>query len=208
MNKTNVTGTGIAVAVAVIIVVGLLFFGKQIFGALTTNYSQTASTTAASQTAPAGQSAESGQTATGQTTNPATNSTSMTDSNGLPTSVPSDIPANVTQLMSKDLTVGTGAEAQTGDSVTVQYVGMLTNGTVFDASANHGTQGFTFNLGAGQVIKGWDEGVVGMKVGGKRELIIPASLGYGSQANGPIPANSTLIFEVELQSVQPAAAAQ
>lgn len=109
----------------------------------------------------------------------------------------------VTQLMMKDDIVGTGAAAVAGDSVTVNYVGALTNGTVFDASANHGTTGFTFNLGAGQVIKGWDQGIVGMKVGGKRTLIIPASLAYGSQAVGDvIPANSDLIFQVELLKVQ------
>ncbi len=109
----------------------------------------------------------------------------------------------VTQLMMKDGIVGAGATAATGDSVTVNYVGALTSGTIFDASANHGTEGFTFTLGEGQVIKGWDEGIVGMKVGGKRTLIIPASLAYGNQAVGNIiPANSTLIFEVELLKVQ------
>ncbi|MBU6490547.1 FKBP-type peptidyl-prolyl cis-trans isomerase [Patescibacteria group bacterium] len=109
----------------------------------------------------------------------------------------------VTQLTVTDEVVGTGATAVAGDSVTVNYVGALTNGTVFDASANHGTSGFTFTLGAGQVIKGWDEGIVGMKVGGKRKLIIPASLAYGNQAIGNIiPANSTLVFEVELLKVQ------
>jgi FKBP-type peptidyl-prolyl cis-trans isomerase len=189
-NSSNVIGTGIAVALAVIIVVGLLFFGKQIFTRLPTSpvTALATSTDAADQTS--------------STTNIAPNSTSMDTPET--TSAPSDIPANVTQLMTKDEVVGTGTEAKAGDSVTVQYVGMLTNGTVFDASANHGTQGFTFNLGAGQVIKGWDEGVVGMKVGGKRELVIPASLGYGAQAVGSIPANSTLVFEVELQSVQSA----
>jgi FKBP-type peptidyl-prolyl cis-trans isomerase len=110
---------------------------------------------------------------------------------------------NATELSAKDLVVGTGDTAVAGDIVTVNYVGSLTNGTVFDASANHGTTGFTFPLGAGQVIKGWDEGVAGMKVGGKRVLVIPPSLGYGSQAVGnAIPANSTLLFEVELLKVQ------
>lgn len=110
---------------------------------------------------------------------------------------------NTDQLQITDETVGTGAEAVAGDSVTVNYVGSLTNGTVFDASANHGTTGFTFNLGAGQVIQGWDQGIVGMKEGGKRKLVIPAALAYGSQAVGNvIPANSTLIFEVELLKVQ------
>lgn len=112
---------------------------------------------------------------------------------------------NSDQLQALDETVGTGATAEAGDSVTVNYVGSLTDGTVFDASANHGTAGFTFTLGAGQVIKGWDLGVAGMKEGGKRKLVIPAAYAYGDQAIGNvIPANSTLIFEVELVKVQKA----
>ena len=108
-------------------------------------------------------------------------------------------------LQITDEVVGTGTEAVAGDTVTVNYVGTLTDGKVFDASANHGNQGFSFVLGAGQVIRGWDEGVAGMRVGGKRKLVIPPSLGYGSQdvGNGLIPPNSTLIFEVDLLSVQP-----
>ncbi len=109
------------------------------------------------------------------------------------------------QLQITDETVGTGAAAAAGDTVTVNYVGSLTNGSVFDASANHGDTGFTFNLGAGQVIKGWDQGIVGMKEGGKRKLVIPAELAYGDRAIGNIiPANSTLVFEVELVKVQKA----
>ena len=112
----------------------------------------------------------------------------------------------ITELMIKDEVLGIGAIAEAGNSVTVNYVGALTNGTVFDASANHQetVNGFTFSLGAGQVIKGWDQGIVGMKVGGKRILVIPAPLAYGDQAvgGGIIPANSTLIFEVELLKVQ------
>ena len=109
----------------------------------------------------------------------------------------------LTDLKMKDEVVGTGAEAKKGDSVTVQYVGALTNGKIFDASKNHGDAGFTFNLGGGQVIKGWDMGVEGMKVGGKRMLAIPAALAYGAQevGGGLIPANSDLIFEVELIKV-------
>ena len=110
---------------------------------------------------------------------------------------------NSNQLQITDEVVGTGATAESGDTVTVNYVGSLTNGTVFDASANHGTSGFTFTLGAGQVIPGWDQGIVGMKEGGKRKLVIPPSLAYGNQAVGNvIPANSTLVFEVELVKVQ------
>jgi peptidylprolyl isomerase len=108
---------------------------------------------------------------------------------------------SVDQLQSTDETVGTGAEAVAGKTVTVNYVGTLTNGTKFDSSYDR-NQPFTFSLGAGQVIQGWDTGVVGMKVGGKRKLVIPPSLGYGAQATGSIPANSTLVFEIELLGVK------
>ncbi len=110
----------------------------------------------------------------------------------------------ITELQIIDEVIGIGDAAAAGDNVTVNYVGSLTNGTVFDASADHGTAGFTFPLGAGQVIQGWDKGIVGMKVGGKRKLVIPASLAYGDRAvgGGRIPANSALIFEVELLKIQ------
>lgn len=108
-----------------------------------------------------------------------------------------------TELKITDEVVGTGTAAAAGDSVTVQYVGSLTNGAVFDASANHGTTGFTFTLGVGQVIQGWDQGIVGMKEGGKRTLIIPAALAYGDRGAGNvIPPGATLVFEVELLKVQ------
>jgi FKBP-type peptidyl-prolyl cis-trans isomerase len=109
--------------------------------------------------------------------------------------------ANVTELKIEDTKVGTGDEAVTGKSVTVHYTGWLTDGTKFDSSKDHG-QPFTFQLGGGQVIKGWDQGVVGMKVGGVRKLTIPPSLGYGDRgAGGVIPPGATLVFEVELLSV-------
>ncbi|MFA5998052.1 MAG: FKBP-type peptidyl-prolyl cis-trans isomerase [Candidatus Paceibacterota bacterium] len=109
----------------------------------------------------------------------------------------------ITQLMMNDEVVGTGAAAEAGDSVTVNYVGALTDGTVFDASENHSATGFTFTLGVGQVIKGWDQGILGMKEGGKRQLLIPAELAYGNQSPAPsIPANSALVFEVELLKVE------
>lgn len=110
----------------------------------------------------------------------------------------------VTQLSIKDEVVGTGAEAKSGDTVTVNYVGSLLNGKVFDASANHGTAGFSFTLGKQQVIEGWDKGLLGMKEGGKRLLVIPATMGYGNQSvgGGAIPPNSALIFEVELLKVK------
>jgi len=105
-------------------------------------------------------------------------------------------------LQIQDLKVGTGAQALNGYAVAVNYIGTLENGTKFDSSYDRG-QPFQFQLGAGQVIKGWDIGVAGMKVGGKRKLIIPPALAYGERGIGPIPPNSTLVFEVELLATQP-----
>lgn len=105
-----------------------------------------------------------------------------------------------TGVQKEDEIVGQGQVASVGDTVTVHYVGELQNGKVFDSSLDRG-QPFTFTLGAGQVIRGWDEGLVGMQVGGKRRLTIAPDYAYGSQAVGPIPANSTLIFEVQLLGV-------
>jgi peptidylprolyl isomerase len=104
-----------------------------------------------------------------------------------------------TKLVVKDLVAGTGAPAKTGATVTVNYVGVLFHGgKVFDASWNR-KQTFSFPLGQGQVIPGWDQGVPGMKVGGRRELIIPAALAYGAQGSPPaIPANAPLVFVIDL----------
>jgi FKBP-type peptidyl-prolyl cis-trans isomerase FkpA len=104
-------------------------------------------------------------------------------------------------LEKTDLVVGNGAEATAGKRVTVHYVGTLTDGRKFDASTDRGDP-FKFRLGAGEVIRGWDEGVAGMRVGGKRKLTIPPELGYGARGFPPvIPANATLVFEVELLAV-------
>jgi FKBP-type peptidyl-prolyl cis-trans isomerase len=105
-----------------------------------------------------------------------------------------------------DITVGTGAEAENGETLSVLYSGTLDDGKVFDASSLHGNQPFSFVLGQQQVIEGWDLGVVGMKVGGKRELTIPPELGYGAQGQGPIPPNATLHFTITLLSVSTSSA--
>lgn len=105
-------------------------------------------------------------------------------------------------LQKTDLVVGKGPAAKTGDYVTVDYTGKLTNGKVFDTSKKPGRGPFGFKLGEGHVIKGWDLGVVGMKVGGHRRLTIPASLGYGATGAGAdIPPNATLVFDIELHTV-------
>nr|WP_223264609.1 FKBP-type peptidyl-prolyl cis-trans isomerase [Sulfuriferula plumbiphila] len=105
-------------------------------------------------------------------------------------------------LIYEDLVEGTGATATAGHTVVVHYTGWLTNGTKFDSSKDR-NEPFEFRLGAGQVIRGWDEGVAGMKEGGKRKLTIPAQLGYGARGAGDvIPPNAVLIFDVELIKVK------
>lgn len=106
------------------------------------------------------------------------------------------------ELQIEDIRPGTGTEARAGNRVTVHYVGTLTDGTKFDSSRDR-DEGFTFKLGAGQVIKGWDQGVAGMKVGQVRKLTIPPELAYGVRGFPPvIPPSSTLVFEVELLEVK------
>jgi FKBP-type peptidyl-prolyl cis-trans isomerase len=120
-----------------------------------------------------------------------------------PTKVTGDGIKTESGLQYWDITVGTGAVAKEGDRVRVHYTGWLTTGKKFDSSVDAGRP-FTFALGNGEVIRGWDEGVAGMKVGGKRQLRIPPELGYGEGGtpDGTIPANATLIFDVQLLSVQ------
>lgn len=100
-----------------------------------------------------------------------------------------------------DIVTGSGPVPVKGQNMTVQYTGWLTNGSMFDSSRKPGGTPFSFAIGTGGVIRGWDEGLLSMHVGGKRRLVIPPALGYGSQPNGAIPASSTLVFEVELLSV-------
>ena len=108
----------------------------------------------------------------------------------------------MSELIIEELTVGDGATAAAGQSVSVHYTGWLTDGTKFDSSVDRNDP-FEFNLGRGQVIAGWDQGVAGMQIGGKRKLTIPPTLGYGERgAGGVIPPNATLVFEVELLGVR------
>jgi peptidylprolyl isomerase len=153
------------------------------------------------------------QTLTYSATSTSTSSTSTAPAISTPKSGPLSTEPKITApktappkaLVTKDIITGTGAVAATGDTLVVNYVGALyKTGTVFDASwLNKQTFTVPGPLGSGSVIKGWDQGLVGMHVGGRRELIIPPALAYGSKAGGVIPANSTLIFIVDLLAVNP-----
>lgn len=126
--------------------------------------------------------------------------TTMSQLPGIPTTMEKQVTHSGLGYI--DEVVGTGAQPQTGNKVTVHYTGYLTDGKKFDSSVDR-NQPFTFVIGYGQVIKGWDEGVATMKVGGKRKLIIPSQLGYGTRgAGGVIPPNAELIFDVELLEVK------
>ena len=173
MMNMQITSTGIAVALAVVVALGMLFLGPTIFAPFT----------------------PAGQTADPQLLTASTTAVTM-DQNPLPEG---PLP---TELTGTDIVVGIGTEATPGSRIVVNYVGMLPDGTVFDASSRHGKP-FAFTLGAGQVIRGWDVGVQGMKEGGKRRLIVPPQDGYGAQGAGDvIPPNATLIFDIELLQVQ------
>lgn len=131
---------------------------------------------------------------------PTSTSTQTTEATGTQTSQTAPTTTE-NKVEIEDVVVGKGAEATNGKSVTVHYTGTLKDGTKFDSSVDR-KEPFTFTLGAGQVIKGWEQGIQGMKVGGKRKLTIPPELAYGANAVGAIPANSTLIFDVELLEVK------
>jgi peptidylprolyl isomerase len=117
-------------------------------------------------------------------------------------STPKELPLGGNGLKYVEIAEGTGPTPQQGQKVTVKYTGSLTNGTVFDTSEKPGGRPFEFVLGTGNAIKGFHEGIATMKLGGKRRLIIPPKLGYGSASQPNIPANSTLLFEVELIKIQ------
>ena len=139
----------------------------------------------------------------------ANSTTEKTNSTQVTTKESTAMTANITELVKKDTVIGTGREAESGLNVTVHYTGWLYDpskedgkGKKFDSSVDRGDP-FNFSLGAGQVIQGWDQGFAGMKIGGKRTLIIPAEMGYGARgAGGAIPPNATLIFDVELLGVK------
>ena len=113
----------------------------------------------------------------------------------------SDNQGNIERMVIDDVKIGTGEEVQEGDTVAVHYVGTLQDGTEFDSSRKRGAP-IEFKVGSGMVIEGWDQGLLGMKVGGERVLVIPPELGYGSRPVGPIPANSTLVFSLELMEIK------
>ncbi len=181
----NVTGNGVAIGLACAIAIAFLLFGASFltlpFGGQSRQASMATTSDAAAST-------------TGALVLPVNQ-----NQNTMNESEPQQLP---TELTARDEVVGTGAEAKTGNTVTVTYVGAFPDGTVFDASKNHAPGTFTFTLGQGRVIQGWDLGVVGMKVGGKRQLIVPPDMGYGPGGSGPIPPNATLIFEIELLEVK------
>ena len=135
----------------------------------------------------------------------ATMPAAATDTTSLTTKPVITIPKTAApcDLQTSDIVTGTGAAAKAGDALTVKYVGVLyADGKEFDSSWSRGdAETFPFALGAGAVIKGWDTGVVGMKVGGRRELTIPSSMAYGPQGQGPIPADATLVFVVDLVKI-------
>lgn len=180
---------GILISLGVVIVCFLVLVVAQISGG-----QKTAIASELSKTQPVAVATELSATATENSTLIATNA--MTDE-----TAGSDVVTTPSGLKYIDVKEGTGASPKTGQTVTVHYTGTLDDGTKFDSSRDRGSP-FSFKIGVGQVIKGWDEGVATMKVGGQRQLIIPSDLGYGARgAGGVIPPNATLKFDVELLKI-------
>lgn len=126
------------------------------------------------------------------------------DVNGLRTSAlmdAADAKGKLTKMVIDDIKLGEGAEVTNGDTVEVHYVGTLQNGQEFDSSKKRG-EPFTFTVGEGMVIEGWEKGLIGMKVGGQRILVVPPNMGYGERGIGPIPGNATLVFSIELLAIK------
>ena len=194
--NTSVTTTAIAVALALIVIV-FMFFGNSIV-ALFTGAAGTQSVTQSISKTDIQQTGSRSASVLANTSSPAEASSASHTTAPAPTTATAQKSLSITNNV-----VGTGALAQRGDQVAILYKGMFQDGTVFDSSQAHKNKPLYFVVGGGRIIPGMDEGVIGMKVGGTRTIVIPPSLGYGSHAVGPIPANSTLIFEVKLVGVTP-----
>jgi FKBP-type peptidyl-prolyl cis-trans isomerase len=199
MKQSTAIATVIAVVVVAFFLGGLIYKNESLTPALV-NQSSGQSQSSQSQTDQS-QSALLSTTTTASAGN-TSNVSSSTSSVATGVLATSNYPMETTSdgLQIQDISIGTGATAKAGDHVYVNYIGTLTNGTKFDSSYDRG-QPIDFVLGVGTVIPGWDQGLLGMKVGGKRQLVIPPSLAYGNQAVGLIPANSTLVFQVELVKI-------
>lgn len=204
--RRRTIGTAVAVVVILLLLIGGYFL-------ITLTRSNPSSNTAASSSSTPAATAPAAVTPTTASNAPFCDSATSTpatisypDNGKAPATPPTTDAKTVTLpdgLQCQDIKVGTGAEAKTGSAVSVQYTGWLASTKQkFDSSYDHGGSPFSVTLGQHQVITGWEEGLVGMKVGGIRRLIIPAALGYGSTAQGPIPANSTLVFDVKVVSIQ------